>query len=244
MESKRKKQLWIIGGIIGFILIIILINSNKISNIKKEKDSEIATLQKEISTNEGLLAEKDTEITQLTEKVESAKPWFELSEKEQERKVEEEKKETERIAAEKKAKEKKEKLAAEKKAKEKADKKAKEVAEAKKKEKAEEKKGYDTGITYDQLARNPDDYEGDKIKFRGKVIQVMEGDGETQIRIAVNSNIDTILYGAFDASLVESRILEDDIVTLMGISAGLLSYESTMGGNITIPSMLIFDIDQ
>ena len=120
----------------------------------------------------------------------------------------------------------------------------KEEAEAKKKAEAEEKKGYDTGITYDQLARNPDDYEGDKIKFRGKVIQVMEGDGETQIRIAVNSNIDTILYGAFDASLVESRILEDDIVTLMGISAGLLSYESTMGGNITIPSMLIFDIDQ
>lgn len=40
--------------------------------------------------------------------------------------------------------------------------------------------GNDTGITYDQLARNPDDYLFEKVKFRGKVVQVMEGDGITQ----------------------------------------------------------------
>ena len=34
---------------------------------------------------------------------------------------------------------------------------------------AEEAKGYETGITYDQLARTPDDFKGKKVKFYGKV---------------------------------------------------------------------------
>ena len=58
---------------------------------------------------------------------------------------------------------------------------------------AEAAKGYETGITYEQLARTPDDYKGDKIKFTGKVIQVIEGSEEIKIRLAVNSNYDTII---------------------------------------------------
>ena len=108
----------------------------------------------------------------------------------------------------------------------------------------EEAKGYETGITYDQLARTPDDYEGKKVKFYGRVVQVMEGDGEVQIRLAVNDDYDTIIFGAYESSLVSSRVLEDDMITVYGVSMGLLTYESTMGGNITIPSMLIEKIDQ
>lgn len=40
---------------------------------------------------------------------------------------------------------------------------------------AEEAQGYETGITYDQLARTPDDFKGKKVKFTGKVVQVIEG---------------------------------------------------------------------
>lgn len=233
MDTKMKKNLWIIGGIIGFILVVIIINASNLSKIKREKDAEIATLQEKLEQKEAIIEDNVSEIAELNEKVELAAPWFELEEKEQQRKLEEEN-----------AKEEAERIAAEKKAKEEADKKAAEEEEARKRAEAEEKKGYDTGITYDQIARNPDNYEGDKIKFRGKVLQVMEGDGETQIRIAVNNNYDTVLYGSFDASIVDSRILEDDVITVMGLSAGLLTYESTMGGQITIPSMLIFQIDQ
>lgn len=113
------------------------------------------------------------------------------------------------------------------------------AAELKKKAEEKEKKGYETGITYNQLARTPDDYMGEKIKFRGKVIQVMEGDDTTQIRLAVGEDYDTILFGEYDSSIVNSRILEDDIITVMGLSTGLLTYESTMGGDISIPGMSI-----
>lgn len=82
------------------------------------------------------------------------------------------------------------------------------------------------------------------MKFSGKVIQVIEGDGEVQIRFAVNSNYDTVLFGAYDSDIVSSRVLEDDKITIYGKSTGLLTYQSTMGGDITIPSVRIEKIDQ
>lgn len=109
---------------------------------------------------------------------------------------------------------------------------------------AEEAKGYETGITYDQLARTPDDYEGQKVKFSGKVLQVMEGSGTVQIRLAVNKDYDTVLYGEYKKDIISSRVLENDIITVYGTSTGLLSYQSTMGGTITIPSIKIDKIDQ
>ena len=132
-----------------------------------------------------------------------------------------------------------EKEAAEKKA---AEEKAAEEARQKA---AEAAKGYETGITYDQLARTPNDYVGKKVKFKGKVVQVLEGTTETQIRLAVNGDYDSILYCSVPKAKTENtRILENDYITVMGISKGLLSYESTMGGTITIPSVSVDDWGQ
>lgn len=108
----------------------------------------------------------------------------------------------------------------------------------------EEAQGYETGVTYDQLARTPDDYIGKKIKFSGKVVQVLEGDSEIQIRLAVDRDYDNILFCAYDSDIVSARVLEDDIITVYGVSTGTITYKSTMGGQITIPSALIQKIDQ
>lgn len=115
----------------------------------------------------------------------------------------------------------------------------KEEEEAKRKrEQEKEAKQYETGITYDQLARDPDKYTGNKVKFSGKVIQVMEdGSGEVQLRVAVNDNYDTVLYCMYPDSIVSSRILKDDQITIYGMSLGTITYKSTMGGNITIPAV-------
>ena len=74
-------------------------------------------------------------------------------------------------------------------------------------------------------------------------MQVIEGDGETQLRIAVNGNYDTILFAAYKSNISSTRVLENDNVTVRGVSAGLITYKSTMGGNISIPSFLIEKID-
>lgn len=109
---------------------------------------------------------------------------------------------------------------------------------------AEAAKGYETGITYNQLARTPEDFKNKKVKFSGKVVQVIEGDGTVQIRLAVNNDYDTILLGEYSTSIVSSRVLEDDHITIYGTSVGTISYKSTMGGTITIPGVYIDKIEQ
>lgn len=98
---------------------------------------------------------------------------------------------------------------------------------------------YNTGITYNQLARNPDTYKGKKVKFSGKVIQVMESDGETQLRIAIDGNYDNILLAGYDPAIINGRILKNDQITLKGVSIGVITYDSTMGGSITIPGVKV-----
>lgn len=120
----------------------------------------------------------------------------------------------------------------------------KNIEEEKAKREAEKAKGYETGITYNQLARTPDKYEGKKVKFSGKVIQVIEGDDTVQIRLAVKNNYDTVLLGEYRKDIVSSRVLEDDHITIYGVSVGTISYKSTMGGTITIPGVYIDKIKQ
>lgn len=144
--------------------------------------------------------------------------------------------EAERLQIEQEKKTAEEAAAAEKAAQEKA------AAEAAAAKAAEEAKGYETGITYDQLARTPDEYKGKKVKFKGKVLQVIEGDTETQIRLGVNGSYDQVLYCSVPkAKTASTRILEDDSITIMGRSAGLITYTATIGGKITIPSVLVDD---
>ena len=120
----------------------------------------------------------------------------------------------------------------------------KKIDEAKAAKEAEEAKGYETGITYDQLSRTPDDFKRKKVKFYGKVVQVIEGSGTVQIRLAVDDDYDRILLGNYSSSIVSTRILEDDHITIYGTSEGTISYQSTLGATITIPGVRIDKIDQ
>lgn len=71
---------------------------------------------------------------------------------------------------------------------------------------------------------------GEKIKFNGKVVQVIEGEDEIQLRFAVNDDYDQMIYLAYSPDIVDKRVLEDDTLTIYGYSMGTISYESTMGG--------------
>lgn len=142
-----------------------------------------------------------------------------------------------------KAAESKEKAADAKKAEEEAaaKKKAEEEAAAKKAQQEAERKDPNTYgvIDYITLSRTPDQYIGQKYKFSGKILQVLEGDNSTQYRLAVDGNYDNVLYLEIDKDDLAQRILEDDLVTVYGISVGTISYKSTLGGKITIPGLLV-----
>ena len=99
-----------------------------------------------------------------------------------------------------------------------------------------EKASYSSDYTYEQLARNPDTYIGSKIKFSGKVLQVMEGsDNLAYMRVAMNSNYDTVIFVTYDKDELSFRLLDDDMVTIYGSSLGVYSYEAVSGATITLP---------
>lgn len=194
--------------------------------LQKEREQ----IEKELNTRESEFDKVNLEYKDYMEKM---KPYEKLSVAEAEAKTAKEEKK--KADAERALKEQEEAEAAAAEA-------AKAEAEAAKA--AEEAAGYETGISYDELARTPDDYEKKKVKFSGKVLQAVEGTSEINIRLAVDSNYNKVLYCGYNPSIVESRVLEDDIITIYGTSLGLYSYKSTMGGTITIPSVYVERIDQ
>jgi Uncharacterized protein conserved in bacteria len=100
-----------------------------------------------------------------------------------------------------------------------------------------------TDVTYDDLSRKPDDYLYEYIEVSGEVVQLIEGDDENQIRVALNSNgYDDVILCGYDPSIMEQRILEEDSVTIKGMSVGIYQYESTLGGLISVPAIYGLEI--
>lgn len=98
---------------------------------------------------------------------------------------------------------------------------------------------YNAELTYDDLARNPDEHIFKAVTFEGKIIQVMQGNDRSQYRIATNDNYDKVMLLEIDNSQLDSRILEDDYIRFWGTYIGEITYESTLGGNITIPGVIV-----
>lgn len=95
---------------------------------------------------------------------------------------------------------------------------------------------YSSDYTYTQIARSPDSYKDTKVKFRGKVLQ--EGDGGSglrYIRLAVNSDYDSVLFITYTSDQTSVKLLEDDIITVYGTVLGEYSYETVMGATVTLP---------
>lgn len=97
-------------------------------------------------------------------------------------------------------------------------------------------------IDYKELARNPDDYVGvTNVYFRGQVTQVIKESSTNKYLVYVTQDS----YGLWDDPMYieyvmpegASRILEDDIVDIYGVSAGLVKYTTVMGAEKTVPAV-------
>ena len=95
-------------------------------------------------------------------------------------------------------------------------------------------------ISYDDLFRYAEQHEGKIVFYRGKVIQVVEDEGDFQLRANVTKNgygwSDTVFLRYRDAPV---RILEDDIIAFVGRMNGTLTYEAVMGNKVTIPDITV-----
>ena len=97
-------------------------------------------------------------------------------------------------------------------------------------------------LDFKAISRDPGSYEGKNYKFTGKVLQVMEEEYENMtyvvMRIATKGNYDDVVYVTYFRDAGEARILEDDRVTVHGTCLGLYTYETVIGGSVTLPEFL------
>lgn len=101
--------------------------------------------------------------------------------------------------------------------------------------------------TYKEIARNPDSVKGEKAKFTGEVIQVMEDGSSVVLRVNITAKgryyDDTIYVKYTRKADDEDRILEDDIVNIYGTLAGLETYTSITNQSVTLPKVYAEYID-
>lgn len=206
--------------------------NDTINDLKKAEDklknnqSEIDSLEEKANISKEYLSLNETEKQVVDNKISEVKKATQ-DQLEAEKKAEEERKAQEE--AQKKAEEEKKKQ--EEQAKKESEEQAKREAEAHK---------YETGLTWEQIAR--EGKEGELGNFEGKILQVMEGTGVTQYRIAINGDYNTVMLVEVINSQLKETLLEDDYVYFKGVSAGTTSYTSIMGAKITIPSFYAHEI--
>ena len=99
---------------------------------------------------------------------------------------------------------------------------------------------------YEDIARNPDNYQNRNAKFIGKVIQVVENKDLLTLRVNVNANGEessNTIYVEYTRQSGESRILENDVVTVYGTLNGIKTYENVLGSKTSIPCIKAKFID-
>lgn len=100
-------------------------------------------------------------------------------------------------------------------------------------------------LAYEELARNADGHKGEKVKYSGRIVQVTNGSsGSVTLRVATSGNYDDIILVEYTYKSGQSKLLEDDTVTVYGTIYGDYTYESVMGAHITVPLVLASYIDR
>ena len=95
--------------------------------------------------------------------------------------------------------------------------------------------------TFDQMARNPENFKGTNVKVTGEVVQALYGTSGVDLRVNITKEgtyttyyTDTI-YVVYYPESGEDKILEGDVITIYGTSQGDYTYTSTLGASINLP---------
>lgn len=97
-------------------------------------------------------------------------------------------------------------------------------------------------IDYKKLERSPRKYEGRRIKFSGKVFQVIYESNSSvypnMYFIATSGSYKNLVYVKIYGDL-STRILEGDSITVWGEFDGIYTYETVRGSSNAIPEMTV-----
>lgn len=96
-----------------------------------------------------------------------------------------------------------------------------------KEEKAEYK-----DLDFKQLDKNPDKHSGELVKYSGRIVQIIEGESTSDIRLGLGEYGSDVVYIYFDDV---TEFVEDDNITVYGEVEGSYTYDTAVGGQMTVP---------
>ena len=92
--------------------------------------------------------------------------------------------------------------------------------------------------TYEDIARDPDAWEGYPVALTGEVMQV--SGNSILLEVTNNGRYWTdIVYLVYEPDDGAPRILEDDVLTFYGEMQGIYSYTTVMGASNSVPLMYV-----
>ena len=236
-------------GIGALITTTVTVSNGEYNDMKEELNSKCVEQIKSSEYWREKSEELQPKYNELSRQVEKAKEYLELDENEKalvDAKIVEVNQATEdQLAQEKAQKEAEEeaKRQAEEEAKRQAEEEERLRKEEEERQKAEaEAHKYETGLTWEQIAR--EGRVGELGKFEGKIVQVMSGSGFTQYRVAINGDYDTIMLIEVLDGISSEVLLEDDYVYFKGMSMGQYTYTTVLGSEMTIPSFTVDEINR
>lgn len=96
------------------------------------------------------------------------------------------------------------------------------------------------GVSYDQIARTPDDFEYKSITVTGQVMQVQNSDDGTIVLLWQNDDSDSLVMVNVDSDDMPTNgnILEDDELTIYGYGAGTQKYDTASGSSNEVPLII------
>lgn len=98
--------------------------------------------------------------------------------------------------------------------------------------------------TYEQLARNPDDHMYKLVQLSGKIIQVIESEDFVHYRMAVDDDYDSVvLIEVVPEQIANNRILDNDYIRIYGTSYGLITYDTALGSQMTVPGIVVDEFE-
>lgn len=96
-------------------------------------------------------------------------------------------------------------------------------------------------LTYNDIARNPDKYLGEKIVFTGKALQFLNSSKCTDLLVEIDDKIMYVSCGYF-LNYKGDNILKDDSVTFWGQCLKQSTYKTVLGSNNTVPTVIAYYI--
>ena len=101
---------------------------------------------------------------------------------------------------------------------------------------------YRKDVTFDDLSRKPKDYEGEYVSYTGEVVQLLEGEKENNLRIAIDGDYNKIVYVGYFPNTINERVLQGDNITIYGQYLGIIQYDSVMT-TVSIPGIWVEHIE-